>query len=239
MYFTPKGQELQKRWKNIKDCFRKELNAQRKQPSGSGQRKRRKYIYFDQLLFVLPILEQRATDSNYEPFNEDDEESVQSIDGAGTASATDQNDTSSITEQNASPDQDKESMIARGKKKTSNAGGRKLSFEESLLNILKESKEEEADEDKMFLNSLLSSMKQVPPTKKITLKMNILKCMQEAMGADVAPVQTQFSKTVPYYFTLLITISIRLRSFLIPTQALKDNSHKCKHYIHSLPLLVM
>ena len=61
------GNEIQRKWRNIRDNFRKELQLQKMVTSGQGARKRRKYIYFDQLLFLLPIMKQRDTSGNITP----------------------------------------------------------------------------------------------------------------------------------------------------------------------------
>jgi len=58
------GKEIQARWKNLRTCFKRELNAPKNATSGEGSKERRKYIYFDKLLFLLPHLEDRATQSN-------------------------------------------------------------------------------------------------------------------------------------------------------------------------------
>ena len=41
--------------------------------SGEGSRKRRKYLYFDQLLFLLPHIEDRETPSNLNTLNYEQE----------------------------------------------------------------------------------------------------------------------------------------------------------------------
>jgi hypothetical protein len=61
------GNEIQLKWQNIHNNFRKELQLQKKGTSGQGARKRRKYIYFDVLLFLLPIMQQRDTSGNVTP----------------------------------------------------------------------------------------------------------------------------------------------------------------------------
>jgi hypothetical protein len=40
------------------------FDAQKNATPGEGSKKRRKYIYFDQLLFLLPPLEDRDTHNN-------------------------------------------------------------------------------------------------------------------------------------------------------------------------------
>jgi len=48
------GKEIQARLKNLRMCFKRELDSQKNATSGESSRERRKYLYFDQLLFLLP-----------------------------------------------------------------------------------------------------------------------------------------------------------------------------------------
>ncbi|KAL1489220.1 hypothetical protein ABEB36_014153 [Hypothenemus hampei] len=57
---------IQQKWKNFRDNFRKELQLQKNTVSGQATRKKRKYLYFNQLLFSLPTLEGAITSGNYE-----------------------------------------------------------------------------------------------------------------------------------------------------------------------------
>jgi dTDP-D-glucose 4,6-dehydratase len=51
------------------------LNAQKKAIYGEGRSKRRIYLYFDQPCFVLPCVDDKASESNlFSPINEDNEE---------------------------------------------------------------------------------------------------------------------------------------------------------------------
>ena len=52
----------------------RELEAQKNATSGEGSRKCRKYLYFDQLLFLLPHLEDNETQSNLSTQRNEDEE---------------------------------------------------------------------------------------------------------------------------------------------------------------------
>jgi len=61
------GNEIQYKWKNIRDNFRKELQLQKKVTSGQRTRKGRKYIHFHQLFFVPPIMQERDTSGNITP----------------------------------------------------------------------------------------------------------------------------------------------------------------------------
>jgi len=61
------GRDVQQRWKNIRACFSRELRSQKNTKSGQAAQKRRKYIYFDKLLFLLPSMEMRPTSGNAAP----------------------------------------------------------------------------------------------------------------------------------------------------------------------------
>ncbi|KAF9415541.1 hypothetical protein HW555_006860 [Spodoptera exigua] len=60
-----KGNTIQKRWKNLRDSFAKELAMQRRK-SGQGVIKKRKYIHFDSMMFLVPSLRQKETSTNTE-----------------------------------------------------------------------------------------------------------------------------------------------------------------------------
>jgi hypothetical protein len=66
------GMEIQARWRNLRTCFKRELDSQKNATSGESSRKRRKYVYFDQLLF-LPHTEDRETQSNLNSLNDEKE----------------------------------------------------------------------------------------------------------------------------------------------------------------------
>lgn len=50
---------LRGKWRNIRDYFMKELKLQKSHKSGPAGRKRKKYMYFDRLLFLMPTVENR------------------------------------------------------------------------------------------------------------------------------------------------------------------------------------
>jgi len=73
------GNEIQCKWKNILDNFRKELQLQNKVTSGQGRRKGRKYIHFHQLFLVPPIMQERDTSGNITPPQSDNESEAEDI----------------------------------------------------------------------------------------------------------------------------------------------------------------
>ena len=75
-----------KKWANLRTCFRRELNAQKNTKSGQAATKRRKYVYFEQLLFLLPCMENRRTEGNLE--QDDSQENDEDDDESGPSTST-------------------------------------------------------------------------------------------------------------------------------------------------------
>jgi hypothetical protein len=123
------GNEIQSTWQNIRDNFRKELQLQKKGTSGQRARKRRKYTYFDWLLFLLPILQERETSGNVTPPSSANESEPQDV-TTGTEMVEGSHATN-VT-------------YYRQQKKRS-----KPTYEESLLKIIEE-KSRDSDEDIFF-----------------------------------------------------------------------------------------
>ncbi|XP_075225397.1 uncharacterized protein LOC142326672 [Lycorma delicatula] len=53
-----RGKKIQQRWHNLRTCFKRELNKQQKEKFDRGAKRRRKYLYFDLMSFLLPSEEQ-------------------------------------------------------------------------------------------------------------------------------------------------------------------------------------
>ncbi|GFN99242.1 calmodulin [Plakobranchus ocellatus] len=83
LYHAPgTSKEVQQRWANLRHSFLRELREQKKSKSGQAAKKRRKYMYFDELLFLLPTVEQRETVSNLQ--SEDEEVADVLIENVGS-----------------------------------------------------------------------------------------------------------------------------------------------------------
>ncbi|XP_047029775.1 uncharacterized protein LOC124637392 [Helicoverpa zea] len=145
---------LQKRWKSIRGCFTRELNRQKSLKSGSGSGPRKsEYIYFKQLQFlqnVVALREPEATDSDVEIGDPD------------------------LLQDKTSP--------KRMKKKQKTAT-EDYNFLEVLNKSIKSREQyelENQDEDRLFMMSLVSTLKKVPPQKKMATKIKIMKILEEA-----------------------------------------------------------
>lgn len=163
------GKEIQNRWRNLRTCFRRELKKQKHGKSGQAATKRRKYVFFDQLLFLLPTLEDRPTVSECSPTNTNDENSGS------------EDDSEVVQEKNTYYVDDGPTNIFKAQKSLisgKSKGKKNSNYEESLLNILKEKKEEEIDEDKSFLLSLVPAFKKLTDIQKIDAKMEFLSTLK-------------------------------------------------------------
>ncbi|KDR20478.1 uncharacterized protein LOC110828962 [Zootermopsis nevadensis] len=143
------GNVIQRKWRNIRDNFRKGIQVQKKS-TGQGARKRRKYVYFDQLLFLLPTLQERSSSGN-ENETEEDINTGRQVRGVTNANETNE----------------------RRQSKRS-----KITYEESLLQIIKERNRDDIDEDKSFLLSLVPSFKKLSDEQKYIAKVEFLNVLR-------------------------------------------------------------
>ncbi|XP_064087404.1 uncharacterized protein LOC135202078 [Macrobrachium nipponense] len=69
-----KGKELMKKWKTLRDNFVRDYRIQSETKSGEPASKKKRYIYFDQLLFLIPIIsEGKERTTNILPISDDSE----------------------------------------------------------------------------------------------------------------------------------------------------------------------
>lgn len=53
------GRIIQKRWRSIRDSFMKAYKKMNKNQSKKSAAKRKRYVYFDQMMFIIPSIEKR------------------------------------------------------------------------------------------------------------------------------------------------------------------------------------
>lgn len=172
---------MQSRWRNLVTCFRRELNKQKMGKSGQDTSKRRKYVYFDQLLFLLPTIVDRTTVRECSPSMSMTQEENSDIedDFDEPHTAEDQNNDFNSSSQAGSSTQ-KPTPTSKRQPKAKQT----QSYEESLLTILKEKKEEAIDEDKSFLLSIVPSFKKLNDAQKIDVKMEFLATLKRFSQAS-------------------------------------------------------
>ncbi|XP_059053624.1 uncharacterized protein LOC131847922 [Achroia grisella] len=153
------GKEVQKRWASLRHCFRREITAQKNAPSGKSGPKKRKYLYFNSLLFLLPFSE-RVKPEKYES-DETDEEALENIADVSKKKLT-----------AAEPSSSKQKQISS------------LTNDTEAVTLLKEGSQtvqnlkmydHEQDGDESFFRSLVPSMRELTEDQKLLLRMEILK----------------------------------------------------------------
>ncbi|CAH0402529.1 unnamed protein product [Chilo suppressalis] len=125
--------EVQAKWKHIRDNFRREYQAQRDVTSGQGAKKRKKYRYYDQLLFLVPHVKDAPISGNYTAASNDSEQTESNV----------ENTDNTLSVPPASPQQ-----IKKRKKENTMS-----TFEEEVLKSIRNDKAE-PDEDTSFCLSL-------------------------------------------------------------------------------------
>nr|CAH7717903.1 unnamed protein product [Callosobruchus chinensis] len=140
-----KMKNLQRKWKSIRDSFMRELRVQKNTPSGSGNENRKKYVFFEQLLFLIPTMKNIETSSNVE--NHETEASIDTT--------THETEGTSV--------------------QTHRSRKRKVLFEEQVLGYLNSKQDkhtsnmDDEDDDKLFLLSLLRPIKALPQQTRFGL----------------------------------------------------------------------
>ncbi|XP_060875270.1 uncharacterized protein LOC132948688 [Metopolophium dirhodum] len=150
---------LQKKWRNIRDCFVKAHKA-KENKSGSEAKKKCPYVFYDNLLFLkdtvsVNLISSNIT-SNIETHNEDE-----IVEGQRTA---------------AHPS-DSSWVPKRNKKNKNDDIGRELI---GILNKNLETKNVGEDEDRLFFMSLVKDFKKIPEHLRMQTKLDVLKVIQDA-----------------------------------------------------------
>ncbi|XP_028043192.1 uncharacterized protein LOC114252765 [Bombyx mandarina] len=152
-----KGSTIQKKWKNMRDSFSKELAIQRGK-SGQGAIKKKKYVHFDSLLFLVPSLQKRETSSNIEFTSQDNPD-------------TDLSETLPLTNSNRTP----------SSKKASKSRSSCEDYEQKLLNFLNTKENAcEYDEDINFSQMIVPMLRKLNDDQKHFAKVEIMNILQKA-----------------------------------------------------------
>jgi hypothetical protein len=144
--------EIQNKWNSLRGCFRRDLLVQKQTPTTANAKRKRKYIYFDSLLFLLPFT--AATNNELAEADNDDQ------------SSETEKETEGIMEKRAKlreKDNNEEEMVVV------NVPAKELN------QYLK--KEDHEDDDESFLRSLIPSFKQFTPDQKLMLRIEIMKAI--------------------------------------------------------------
>ncbi|XP_018375138.1 PREDICTED: uncharacterized protein LOC108768929 [Trachymyrmex cornetzi] len=184
---------LRGKWRNIRDYFMKELKLQKSHKSGPAGRKRKKYMYFDRLLFLMPTVENKRMSTSInlpckseESEGEVDNPVIEEYDPLthGGASITGTSITGSREYlQTGTPSY---KVCPRYSKQLCETSF--TPFDNEIHDILSSHSSQrvtldEDDYDKMFLLSLLPIIRQVPEEKKLDVRIQ----MQQVLAMALRP----------------------------------------------------
>ncbi|XP_048505621.1 uncharacterized protein LOC105684590 isoform X2 [Athalia rosae] len=180
---------LRGKWRNIRDYFMKELKLQRSQKSGPAARKRKKYIYFDQLYFLLPTVENKnfrdsvqitkSSPQHQDSDSEMDNPVIEEYDFPPIQPSTSRN------YNNVAMNLHESNM--RGRYSNQICEAPLNSFDNDVHDMLSPHSQpmiHEEDYDRMFLLSLLPMMKQVPDVKKLDVRIQMQQIIASALYAS-------------------------------------------------------
>ncbi|XP_076039964.1 uncharacterized protein LOC143024744 isoform X2 [Oratosquilla oratoria] len=154
---------LQKKWKNIRDHYRKECARRKTEKSGSGASSAKKeYIYYSQLSFLSSTVETRPQKSSDKVEEDTDVQTARS---------------------ECSQDLPK---IQAKKKKVSHEDSLIGALS---ANIYKQIQEPKEDADKDFLMSLLPYVKSVPDSAKLECRCEIMQVLKKYNTSSINPMQ--------------------------------------------------
>ncbi|KAB7501363.1 Transcription factor Adf-1 [Armadillidium nasatum] len=157
---TP-GIDVRKKWASLRDCFRRELaqqQQQRKTTSKLCTKMRRKYLYFNQLKFLLPHVKVSTTPKSSlleSEISEAPPEAPTALDGENEHSSTEENAEASTA-----------CSCIKNK--------REENYGEEILELLKEATKNRFDNDEYFLLSLAPKFKRYDTNKRCLLRLEIL-----------------------------------------------------------------
>jgi len=189
--FSISVDDLQKRWKNLRDYYVKEKKKERSGRSGSPAKKRKRPPYFESLRFLDGTQEPIISDGNInEPIDQDlltgtelFASSQQSQDPSANQPSTFQQLSTSQTP--ATSQQSSSSpMLLKGKKT------KMTLFEQHLVKIMQadqERSQQQDDPNKNFLLSLLPDMNSMTPSQQFDFKfqvMNIIKSIKYSVSVQ-------------------------------------------------------
>ncbi|CAH1712399.1 unnamed protein product [Aphis gossypii] len=186
--------DLQKKWKNLKDNFRRKCITK----SGMAAKNAKCYTYAKVLEFLRPTMENRKTESNISSESSNEEHSDQDNEreddilmiGSNDSEVDVQSPSTSkmynkkiensfeSNENNNLRNNRPYSPTIRKKLKTKN-NKTETSFENKLISYLHNRPKEETDPDKLFLLSLLPQIKQLSQDKKTQLFIYFLNGIQQ------------------------------------------------------------
>ncbi|KAG5867529.1 hypothetical protein JTB14_016784 [Gonioctena quinquepunctata] len=131
-----------KKWNNVRDCFRRNINKIKNTPTGSGAKKQKQYVNHDLLTFLTPNMQSRRHEGNY--------------DNGGEGTSTDETKQEDSVDENSNVGDHITEEVPEKRKKA------KKDIPSQILEIMKQKKQEpvvDNDDDTKFLLNFRSELK--------------------------------------------------------------------------------
>lgn len=163
---------MQKKWKNIRDCYARELKKQRTLSSG---KRARRYIYYKRLQFLENHVSHKEKTRNLDKDTTDEASCDEDKDVTGERCLT---GPSTLRRLMPKPVEKHSAPIVE-----SSLSARRKEVENSLMVRRKEEeKRNDDDDEKLFCLSLYAELKKVPENFRLKTKIDILNVLQHAQA---------------------------------------------------------
>ncbi|KAL4135908.1 hypothetical protein QTP88_007490 [Uroleucon formosanum] len=177
-----------KKWKNIKDNYKKSMSEEKNVRSGSAAQKKKPYAFMAALSFLQNCSNKRKTTSSMQ----EDEIDVCNDDSLANNSCVDDNAVQCEPSTSSTVKQPSENSKQNKKKKSNENNG---SFQQELLQFLYRT--ENSDPDKIMLNSFLPYVKKLNNAQKLDFQLYVLQFFKNLEVNSNIQVSSQTNQTNP------------------------------------------
>ncbi|XP_033327287.1 uncharacterized protein LOC117220929 [Megalopta genalis] len=180
------GKDLQKRWKNLRNSFARELAKRKHCKPGSGKTWKT-YMYFEQMSFLMPSMSHAESSASFSHIGEDEIEIDESIEATEVP----------LSVLLTTPPAEESSTIF-GKRKATNSENDLATILAKNLKCMQENGEVVGnDPDRLFLLSLLHDFKMIPNSRKANVKIAMINAIANGLYAQQPP---HLSHTPPSHY---------------------------------------
>ncbi|GFX35295.1 6-phosphogluconate dehydrogenase, decarboxylating [Trichonephila clavipes] len=190
--------ELNKKWKNLRQCYKRELDSQYPK-SGSAKKKKSQYIYFDTLSFLAPMFPSKATTSSIAlEEEEDDEEEETEVGGESNV----QEESSEETNQSMRSFTASAKKSCKRKREPEDPVADvcqflKKNLEDKIAAEKRQKERDEMDDDRQFLMSLLSHTRAITERHKLDMRAEVLQVVTKYYNLSRCPQPELFTTHPP------------------------------------------
>ncbi|XP_075216123.1 uncharacterized protein LOC142321707 [Lycorma delicatula] len=221
--------QLQRRWKSLRDSFNRELKKRKSTKSGDDVSLRKQYLYFNQLSFLLPLAEQRASSSAMEDIAEDSFEPKEVTPPSTPPKRSKLPDDSSEPKEVSLPQPPPKIIKPINEEKLTYNSEKSVSINQELLRTDKPTMpmyyDESHDYDRLFMLSVVGDLKKVSEELKSDAKIEIIQILEKYKRQSSNIFDNHFQNDGPSGVTPTIKIeesSTRMQSSPSSDSCLED-----------------